>query len=247
MKSQRQRVIPLAACMCLSLPGFAQQADKQDLQKNALQQQIDHAISQFENTPRKQWAYQVKNYENEEGEISSSLESYDPSRTSGKPWLLLSINGETPNKKQIKKFDKRKKQASEAAEKEEQSIRFRLRDLIVIDSLQLVSQNNYSLQASFNVELERLGSSASKKLKGVLTYDKDNEYIEKIEINNTDSFSPIFSADIKEFTLTMNFDKLNGAVLPEKYEMNMKGSFAFFTEIDEVSQSTFSDYRFVGE
>lgn len=233
----------LAILTSLNLPAHANTEQAQ------LKQQIDNAISRFEQTPRKQWAYQVSNYENEEGNITSSIERYDPALETSQHWQLLEINGEEPSQKQLEKFYQRKNKAKQKKDKnkEEQSFSFQLRDMIVIDSLQLVSEDDNDLKASFEVELERLGEKASKKLQGVLTYSKQDEYIQHLAINNTDSFSPVFSADIKEFSISFHFGKMNDAILPQKYEMNMKGSFAFFTEIDEVSTTTFSNYRFVAD
>ena len=38
---------------------------------------INDAITQFEQTPREQWSYQVARYENEAGDITTSLERFN--------------------------------------------------------------------------------------------------------------------------------------------------------------------------
>lgn len=226
-----------ALFLCISVS-----ANEIETNQTQLREQIQQAIKDHELTPRKQWAFEVRNYENEEGDISSSVASYNPQRDKEQRWQLLSIDGETPSQKQQRKFSKR--QNSEDKEKQ-QSYRFKLRDIIQLDSLQLASEDEKRYQANFKVELEKLGKKASKKLQGVLTYNKENEFIEKVVITNTDSFSPVFSADIKEFSLSFDFSKIQNAILPQKYHLSMKGTFAFFTEIDEVSTNTFSDYRLI--
>ncbi|WP_156413600.1 hypothetical protein [Lacimicrobium alkaliphilum] len=122
----------------------------------------------------------------------------------------------------------------------------KLRDIIQIETLQLLSEDPHRFQASFAVYLNQLGEEASQKLKGSLIFDKGQQYIETIEIINTGTFSPVFSADISEFRLTLRFIKIDTVVLPERQELAMKGTFAFFTEIDEVSTDRFSDYRYTG-
>lgn len=233
-----------------SVPQFSQ-----TLTQQALQDKIAQAITHYEQSPRDQWSYQISNYENEEGDISSSIEKFDPTMEINKQWTLLSINGETPTEKQQQKFAKNKLKRAEknAARKEkqkdskDQNFSLQFRELIQIDSLQLASETPYKLQANFNVNLEKLGKKASKKLRGHITYDKQQQFIEHIVITNTDNFSPVFSAEITDFKISFDFAKINDAILPQEYQLSMKGTFAFFTEIEEVSTNTFSDYRFVSE
>ncbi|MDC0601386.1 hypothetical protein OAP14_00005, partial [Aliiglaciecola sp.] len=59
------------------------------------------------------------------------------------------------------------------------------------------------------------------------------------------TFSPMFSAKITDFKLTITFDKIDSYILPLQNKLSMKGTFAFFTDIDEESLDTFSEYRFI--
>lgn len=234
---------------------FSQEQATQEHSKQALRDTIAKAITHYEQSPRKLWSYRVSNYENEEGDISSSIEQFDPSLPKRQQWTLLSINGETPSPKQQQKFvDKKHKEnkkntdvQNEEENQEGQNIRLQFRELIQLETLERASETDDKLKANFKVSLEKLGKKASKKLQGQLTYDKNEQFIEHIVITNTASFSPVFSAKITDFKITFNFSKLNDSILPKEYELSMKGTFAFFTEIEEVSTNTFSDYRFVGE
>lgn len=210
-----------------------------------LQSTIAAAISQFEQRSRRDWAYRVDRYENEEGDISSSIELYDPANAPDSQWQLLSINGRTPDNKQQRKFAAAKQQQAKAAG--QQSFSVTLSELIQLDSLQLTFDSPQYLQASFGVHLSQLGNDVSKKLQGSLRFNKTLHYIDSIEISNTANFSPLFSANISEFNLTLRFTKIDNAILPQQQQMRMKGTFAFFTQIDEVSTDTFSDYRYVGD
>ncbi|MCS4306199.1 hypothetical protein M2404_000512 [Rheinheimera pacifica] len=214
-----------------------------------IEQLISRAITDFEQRARADWSYRVSRYENEEGEISSSIELFDPTRALSQQWTLLSVNGQPPNNKQLRKFAEKKLAETKQKQTEnsgQQSFSVKLRDLIQIDTLQLLSSEPQRFQAGFAVYLSQLGAEASQHLKGSLIFDKQQHYIESIEITNTASFSPLFSADIKEFKLTLSFIKIDTAILPARQELTMKGRFAFFTTIDEVSTATYSDYRYVG-
>ena len=129
----------------------------------------------------------------------------------------------------------------------QQNFSVKLSELIQLDSLQLTFDSPQYLQASFGVYLSQLGNDVSKKLQGSLRYNKQQHYIDSIDISNTAHFSPLFSANISEFNLTLRFTKIDNAILPQQQQMRMKGTFAFFTQIDEVSTDTFSDYRYVGQ
>lgn len=207
-----------------------------------MQQQVSAAILAFEATPRKQWAFDVSRYENEEGDITSSEERYQPNKDVTKQWTLLKLNGEAPTDKQAKKFQKNK--AEQLAKKSSGSINIKLRDMIPINTLSFVFEDDVKAIADFNVHLERLGEKASKQLTGQLTYDKQGQFIENIVITNTAPFSPVFSAKITEFEMDIRFQKITQAILPLKNSLTMKGRFAVFTQIDETSTDTYTNYRY---
>lgn len=207
-----------------------------------MQQQVSAAILSFEATPRTQWAFDVSRYENEEGDITSSEERYQPNKDVEKQWTLLKLNGEAPTDKQAKKFQKNK--AEQLAKKSNGSINIKLRDMIPIKTLSFVFEDDMKAIADFNVHLERLGEKASKQLTGQLTYDKQGQFIERIAIKNIGPFSPIFSAKITDFTMNIHFQKITQAVLPHENNLVMKGRFALFTQIDEVSTDKYYNYRY---
>jgi hypothetical protein len=250
--------------LCLGLTAQPVEAEPQRLEQvltagapatqysgqQAIGQLISQAITDFEQRARADWSYRVSRYENEEGQISSSIELFDPTKATGQQWTLLSLNGQSPNNKQLRKFTEKKLAETKQKQTEkggQQSFSVKLRDLIQLESLQLLSSEPQRFQAGFAVYLSQLGAEASQHLHGTLIFDKQQHYIESIEITNTASFSPLFSADIKEFKLTLGFLKIDTAVLPARQELMMKGSFAFFTTIDEVSTVSFSDYHYVGQ
>lgn len=222
----------------------AQTMDPSHHEQSSLKQIVSSAITKFEQTAHEHWSYQVSRYENEEGEINSSFESFQPNVDVSKRWSLLKINGKTPSQQQIKNFVRTKvKQAN--PEKENTTIK--LREIIELDSLQLYADNQVNMQLSFTVHLEQLGEQATKNLRGILTYHKQHQFIKQIEIVNTGRFSPMLTADITDFRLILSFYHLDGAVLIHQQKLNMKGSFAFFAKIDEMSLDTFSDYQYHGQ
>ncbi|MBL4941407.1 MAG: hypothetical protein JKY81_07030 [Colwellia sp.] len=209
-----------------------------------LKEKTNRAIIKFEQTDRMLWSYKITRYENEEGDISSSIEQHSPQAS--ERWLLKQINGQLPTKKQIKNFAK-KKQKQSSTTKQGNNIQLALRKLINQESLSLVSTDEKHIVMAFNVYLKKLGKDSIGKLQGKLIYQKEHEFIEKILIWNNTEFSPMFTANITDLAITFTFVHINGSILAKKNEMKMKGSFAYFTEINETSLDTFSDYLYQGK
>ncbi len=201
-------------------------------------EKVNQAIIKFEHTEREFWSYKISRYEDEEGDISSSIEQYSPQTV--ERWNLKQINGQLPTKKQIENFAKNKQEQGD-------NIQFKLRQLIDQESLSLVTNDEKYIVMAFNVYLQKLGKDSIGKLQGKLVYQKDDQYIEKISIWNNAEFSPMFTAQITDLAITFTFIHINGAILAKKNEMKMKGSFAYFTEINETSLDTFSDYHYHGK
>ncbi|MDO6719194.1 hypothetical protein Q4575_07275 [Psychrosphaera sp. 1_MG-2023] len=205
---------------------------------------INLAIIKAKQTERKHWAYIVTRHENEEGDISSSIEQHSPQLS--EPWLLKQINGKQPTGKQIQNFSDKKRQQTKT-KKQKNSLKLSLRELINEESLTFVSEDDEQFVMAFNVRLKKLGEDSIGKLKGQLTYQKEAQFIDTISIWNSADFSPMFTAHITDFVMTMSFIQLDGKVLPKQHEMAMKGSFAYFTEINETSIDIYSDYKYIGK
>ena len=204
-----------------------------------LKRTVEQAITQYSATNRANWSYTLNKYEDEEGDISSSIEQHNALAAKGQRWTLVQIDGDKPSAKKQQRYQKKKAKK----DKGKQSYSFRLAEIIKIETLQLVSVSSDMLQMSFKVNIEQFGEEASRKLQGILNYDLNENYIKRIEISNNDSFSPMFSAKITKLLLEMDFIKIHDNVLPAKNRMVLQGTWAFFTEINEVSEATYSNYE----
>jgi hypothetical protein len=102
---------------------------------------------------------------------------------------------------------------------------------------------------AFNVYIKKLGKDSIGKLQGQLIYQKEQQFIEKISIWNNAEFSPMLTAKISDLAITFTFLDINGAILAKQNEMKMKmkGSFAYFTDINETSIDNFSEYLYQGK
>lgn len=240
----QQKPLPILAIalafLCVSLTVKANEALPDEIA--LLKQKVSDAITKIEETKRRKYSYQISRYENEEGDITSSIEHFTPNELVENQWELKRINSEVPTNKQLKKFQEQKLEQIKNREKgSNHSVK--LRELINPDSLQLSAEDSRYSYLNFDVNLEKLGDDSKGKLDGILAYNKELEFIESITITNNSAFSPMFSANIEEFKLTFSFIRIDNSILPRQNDMEMKGTFAFFTEIDEVSSDVYSKYR----
>ncbi len=120
----------------------------------SFKEKINRAITKVELTQKNLWSYEVSRYEDEEGEISSSIEQHSPHAS--EQWILKQINGQLPTKKQIKRFAKTKTNQSNT-KKQEESFQLPLRKLINPESLSLVSFVEKNIVMAFNFSIKKLG------------------------------------------------------------------------------------------
>lgn len=234
-----QHWLPLALAIHISAASGSDEPLTQQLEEK-----IERAIVAIEQTPRTQWAYTVTRFENEEGDISQSVETYTPERDIEDRWQLVSINNHAPTNDEQNAF---KAEKLERSEDKENSLSIDLRELINLNELEFIASNGNITEIGFPVKLAKLGDDANGKLHGTLHYNEEQRFIEKIIVVNKADFSPIFSATITDLKMTFSFIKLQGAILPYQATLDMKGRFAFFTKIDETSTDTYTDYQYYGE
>lgn len=196
------------------------------------------ALTKLEQTNVSAWAFEASMYENEEGDVSSSLQRHEPTEDNKGSWSLLMIDGDKPTEKQQQKFRKDKMKSKHS----DQDFGVAIRKILNVPSITLSSETDSHIMMSFDVRLERLGEDSWGKLMGIAHYHKEGAFIERIEINNNDEFSPMFGSSISELKLSLDFIEVNGSVLIKQKDLQMKGSFAHFMEIDEVSSDKYSKY-----
>ncbi|WP_448548768.1 hypothetical protein [Thalassotalea fusca] len=230
---------PLALTLALICAAFSNVSIAKESQVTDIQKNVEQAISRFENRIRDKISFVVKRFENEEGDISQRVERYDPSNNGNANWQLISVNGNTPSTKQRQQYLEEKLNR----QKEGKAISIRLRELIEFETLTVTHENGTTSTAAFEVNTKPLGIDASGKLAGKLRYNKQLAYIEAINITNKETFSPMFSAEITDLDVSLEFSLFNDEVVIQKQAMEMKGSYAFFAEIEEVSTATYSDYK----
>lgn len=202
------------------------------------------AIAKFEQTALQEWAFCLASAENEEGQISSSTECFDPTLPPAEQWQLRLSNGQTPTAQQQHRYLANKQKHSEQGKAF--NLTLKLSRVILLDSVQFVSEDATNWYGSFAVYIDKLGTAASKQLQGQLRFNKAGNFIDRIEISNTGPFSVMLGSKVQRFQLKLDFIQLEHAILQRQQEMILQGSFAFVSSIDEISSDVFSDFRYIG-
>ena len=182
-------LIPTLFSIIICLPLAAKAKVNNNSDNDLLKQKISQAIDKFEQTRRESWAYQITRYENEEGEVTSSIEQYTPVNKEGERWTLIRINGEQPTDKQNKTF-REKKQKNREKQKEGANYSVALREIINQDTLKLSLKIVIISKRALSY-LDKLGEDAKDKLQGELSYNKQLNFIESMTITNSAAFSPM--------------------------------------------------------
>lgn len=228
-------------CYSSSVLAIASEAVLPEINRQA---QVKAAIDRFEQTALQHWAFCLNSAENEEGQLTSSVECFDPRRPAGQQWLLQLSNGQPAGAEQQRSYQAGKKK--QAKQGRSLNVTIKLSRLIVADSVRLSHEDAKYWYGDFTVDIAKLGKTASKQLQGQLRFDKSGHFIDQIEINNRAAFSPMFGSNIHYFQLKLSFIQLEQTILQLRQDLTMRGTFAFVTPIDEVSSDVFTDFQYVG-
>ena len=214
------------------------------LTREAIAEATATAIARLEQTKLQEWAFCLASAENEEGELTSSTECFDPSLPADQQWQLRLSNGQKPTAQQQRQFlTAKQKQAKKG---KSFNLTLKLSRVVVLDSVQFVREDATSWYGRFDVAIAKLGDKASKQLQGELRFNKAGHFIDRIDIRQRGPFSVMWGSEIQRFELSIAFIQLGDAILQQQQEMKMQGTFAFVTPIDEVSSDVFSDFRYIG-
>jgi len=165
---------------------------------------------------------------------------YDPTREGSDCWELVSINGENPNKKELKAFYKEMSGNSDSKNK---SISMDSDDMI---NFSIVNDLDNHIEYSFNMEGDEDDKMADA-LTCTISLNKIDSTITKMTMYITETLSPMVSVKIEEFKIEMNFDKLaqTGSTLIQETKTRIKGQAMVFKKIDENVTETYFDYKLV--
>jgi hypothetical protein len=164
----------------------------------------------------------------------------DPSKKEGARRELISVNGEPPTSKRLKKFEKQEAERLEDSDKDDNRSKFS--EMVDFSTLALVEVTNGQALLSFTPVLDRL-EKESDKLNGSLRMNAETHLLEELSLVNTAKLSPAFSVSLKTFNMNFSFFPVDNVVLLSRMKTIIEGKAGFLKKFKESTEITFSDYR----
>lgn len=214
-------------------------------------QLVKASLSQLSQTNKdKQWAYTRTTTEGKEKgdgqNLQITIESFDPSQSALQQWTLISDKGKTPTDQQQQSYRKQQvdkiKQAKENDDEEKALI-----DMVKFESLTLIEEQDDQAKLAFIPQLEKMGEDSQKRLTGTIIFDRSTNQVSQLLIENTADLSPALSVTLKQFSMAFKLTYRQQSLLPEQINIDIYGKAAIFSTIDQKTQETYSDYRYVGK
>jgi hypothetical protein len=182
------------------------------------------------------WFFTTTIHTSEETLVSRN----DPSKKEGARRELISVNGEPPTSKRLKKFEKQEAERLEDSDKDDNRSKFS--EMVDFSTLALVEVINGQALLSFTPVLDRL-EKESDKLNGSLRMNAETHLLEELSLVNTAKLSPAFSVSLKTFNMNFSFFPVDSVVLLSRMKTSIEGKAGFLKKFKESTEITFSDYR----
>ena len=218
--------------LTLSLSGHVQSSDSPDyiaLAKSRLAEMDE--MDTGEN-----WFFTTTIHTDKETLVSRN----DPSKKEGARSELISVNGDPPTSKRLKKFEKQ--EAERLAERDKDDSRSQFSEMVDFSTLALVEVTNGQALLSFTPVLDGL-EEESDKLNGSLRMNAETHLIEELSLANTTKLSPAFSVSLKTFNMIFSFIPVDGEVLVSRMKTSIEGKVGFLKKFKESTEITISDYH----
>lgn len=199
---------------------------------------VEQAAARFDDTFLEHWSFTETRTANEEIRYAS----YDPVRSVGNGWELLSLNGEAPDEDAIADFLEEK--AERKAEREESEDEDGLFDMVTPGSLELLEENSERWRFSFQPRDEE-DEEFMEHVAGELVVVKKGRYLGSLTLRSRGPFKPRTGVKINEFEMQMQFSPVSeeGPIVPQSLKSRVSGKAFLVATIEEDVVVEFSDYK----
>jgi len=190
---ERMRNVALVCAVVLSLQVQAAESELQAL--------VREAFTNIESDVQKHWRFsEVSN----DGEVER-IANYDPSRSQGEQWQLVSIDARLPSAQEQTDFRQQKREQRERETKRSGGAPADPLDSINVNSVQLLADDSNGWRIGF----EPRGVGGSKKMMskmlGTLYISKPERCVELLEIASPGPFKPQIGVKVERFLSRFEF------------------------------------------
>ena len=239
---ERMRNFALLCALALSLQAQAAEPELQTL--------VREAFKNIESDVQKHWRFsEVSN----DGEVER-IANYDPSRSQGEQWDLVSIDARSPSAQEQADFRQQKHEQRERETKRDGGPPADPLDSINVNSVQLLAEDSNGWRIGF----EPRGVGGSKKMmskmRGTLHISKPERCVELLEIASPGPFKPRIGVKVERFLSRFEFASFAeaeqaagscGKLLPVATQFEMTVRAFGVMAVDRAMTANYGDYEAV--
>mgnify|MGYP001818573113 CR=1 FL=1 len=204
---------------------------------------VADAFANMDSSYRDEWAYSETTTEDDVTVVGR----FDPRRSSGDRWMLISVDGRqpTPEEREAYLDDKEEDQGDGHSDSGEAS------DFVDVNSLTLLEETSQHWLFAFTPDVGDEDASTRKfmaQVSGTLKVAREGPYVEFLELTNPKPIKPAFSVKISQFHTRLTFGPAveGGPIVPKTMDMQVKGRAAVLVHFEEAESIHYSDYEFAG-
>jgi hypothetical protein len=201
---------------------------------NQLRTSVEQAVASLDAAEQdKRWYFTLTIVE----EGRESVIRHDPLQERLRQRTLLRVEGDTPDKKQLRDFQKKEEKRIE-----DRGPAANYSYLVDLATLEQTSLKNNIAEIHFSPRIKGM-EDFRDELAGKLLLDTQAKQIEKIEIFSTRAFSPAFSVTLESYQLNFTFRNENGARVLDEMISVAAGKAGFLKRFNAETRVNFSDYQ----
>ncbi|HEU5079847.1 MAG TPA: hypothetical protein VFT72_11595 [Opitutaceae bacterium] len=203
-----------------------------------LQPDFAKALKHFRAEGAKHWGFT----QSTNARKGSLIERFDPSRPDGKRWTLVQKDGHVPTEKEATEYAQ--KQTRRSSNDTAPDVTKQLN----LSSAELVSDDAEHITYRFHLNPGDKDDTTAPFLVATFQFHKPTKTIDRIELGNTEPFSPMMVVKIQEARTTIKYT-LPTAERPsllEEITMRVRGRAMLFKSLDEDMTIAYSNYQYEG-
>ena len=229
IRSQNFAAACLSVLAILHLSGVAQAA----ADYSAI---FEDALRAIDNEYMQSWSYTETSVESD----ITLVGHYDPRRSSGERWMLLSVDGREPTAAEIEGYADDK--ADDNGDADDNGVN----TMVDSESLELLEETNDHFLFSFIPSDDE--EDFLEHLDATVKIIKDGPYIEYIDMHNSKPFRPRIGVKISNIVTRLGFGPAaeGGPIVPRFIDVRIKIRAFLIINVDETISVSYSDYEFVG-
>jgi hypothetical protein len=180
------------------------------------------------------WSFTMEVIDGDKLQIIKS----DPARESYNRRQLITVDGEVPDDERLEAFREAEEKRIDDLDPEASGYGY----MVDTDTLELIESSEAYTTFSFVPRVKAMADDRDR-LRGTLVLNTHSGQIEKLEIQNTEKLSPVFSVTVDTYRLALFFQQEQGENLLMKLESLAVGKAVFVKRFDSQVEVAFSDYR----